>query len=105
MKYAFVCPKCKDVFSKEMKTPYDPPACPTCDLQMHYLGATADAWHNMTQNEKADLKQEILKEYEMPQTMYLKRLSNDMHTIRNIIIFFLVLFLCSGIIRAILNFG
>lgn len=101
MKSTFVCPKCNDVYSKETKTPFDGPACPTCDLQMHYMGVTADTWQNLTQNEKADLKQKVLEEYRNPQTMYLNRLSNDIHTIRNIVIFFLVAFLCSGIIRAI----
>jgi len=69
---------------------------------MHYLGVTADQWHTLSHEEKADLKQKMLEEYSLPQTMYLNRMSNDIHTIRNIIIFFLVVFLCSGIIRSII---
>ena len=99
---AFVCSKCKDVFSKETKTPLDAPACPTCNIQMHYMGVTVEEWQDLSQEEKADLKQKVLEEYRMPQTMYLNRLSNDMHTIRNILIFFLVAFLCWGIFASIL---
>lgn len=99
---SFVCSKCKEVFSKETKKPFDAPACPTCNLQMHYMGVTADEWRDLSQNEKAEFKEKVLEDYKKPQTMFLNRLSNDMHTIRNILIFFLVIFLCSGILRSIL---
>ncbi|PKM39563.1 MAG: hypothetical protein CVV04_09265 [Firmicutes bacterium HGW-Firmicutes-9] len=97
----FVCPKCKDVFSKETKKPLDGPACPTCNLPMHYMGITADTWQNLTHDEKASLKEKMLEDYKSPQTIYLSRMSNDIHTIRNVVIFFLVVFLCSGILRSI----
>jgi len=100
---AFVCPKCKDVFSKETKTPLDGPACPTCNLQMHYMGITADTWKNLTQEEKASLKEKVLEDYKNPQTMFLSRISNDIHTIRNVVIFFLVVFLCAWILRSIVS--
>lgn len=102
MIHTFVCPKCKDVYSKKTNTPLDGPACPTCDLQMHYLGVSAEQWQALSHEEKADLKQHMLAEYGLPQTMYLNRLSNDIHTIRNIAIFFLVVLLCSGILRSII---
>lgn len=100
---AFVCPKCKDVFSKETKMPLDGPACPTCNLQMHYIGITADTWQNLTQEEKASLKEKVLEDYKNPQTMFLSRISNDIHTIRNVVIFFLVVFLCAWILRSIVS--
>jgi hypothetical protein len=102
MIHTFVCPKCKDVYSKKTKTQFDGPACPTCEVQMHDLGVTAEQWQALSHEEKADLKQHMLAEYRLPQTMYLNRLSNDVHTIRNIVIFFLIVLLCTGILRSII---
>ncbi len=102
LKYAFVCPKCKEVFSDETEVPLNGAACPTCNLQMHYMGVRADTWNKFSEDEKAALKEKVIDDYRSPQTMYLKRMSNDVRTIKNIIIFYLVLSILVGVIWAIL---
>jgi len=66
---------------------------------MHYLGVSAEQWQALSHEEKADLKQHMLAEYRLPQTMYLNRMSNDVHTIRNVVIYFLIVLLCSAVSR------
>lgn len=102
VKYAFVCPKCKDVYSQETETPLNGVPCPKCNLQMHYSGVTTDTWNKLSKEEQTALEEKVIDDYRSPQTMYLKRMSNDVRTIKNIIIFYLVISIFVGVIWAIL---
>ncbi len=104
VKFAFVCPKCKTVYSDETETPLNGVQCPDCNLQMHYMGVTSHTWNQFSDDEKAALKEKVIDDYRSPQTMYLKRMSNDVRTIKNILIFFLVISIFAGVIWAIRAF-
>lgn len=104
MKYQFICSKCKNVFSKELESPFEDSECPLCNIQVRYLGVDSDSWNSLTSDEKVILKEKVLSDYHvMPQTMYLKRLSKDVHTIKNILILSIVLSLVSGILMIVLS--
>lgn len=101
MKFAFVCPKCKTVYSDETEVPLNGVPCPECSLQMHYIGVTTDSWNKLSQDEQTAIKEKVIDDYRSPQTMYLKRMSNDVRTIKNILIFYLVLSILAGVIWAL----
>lgn len=101
MKSAFVCPKCRSVYSLDTETPLDGGPCPQCDLQMHYTGVTTETWNKLSKDEQTALEEKVIEEYRSPQTMYLKRMSNDVRTMKNIFIFYLVLSILAGVIWAL----
>ncbi len=102
MNFVFVCPKCKGIFNSENESPFNGAECPTCNLSMHYMGVTLDTWNNLAQDEKNKIKETVLNDFSMPHTIYLNRLSNDMHSVKNILTFFLVIAIINGIIMGII---
>ena len=98
MKHLFFCPKCRTTYSRETDNPYDIYTCPECNTDFQYAGISHDAWNAMSKEEQNEFKDRILFEYTLPQTIYAQRSSNDLHTIRNILITFLIIFILSVII-------
>ena len=108
MKYgksAFVCRKCKQVYSIATEVPLNGAICPQCNLQMHYIGVTTDTWNKFTEDEKVILKEKVIDDYRSPQTMYITKMSNDVGTIKNILVFYLVLSIIGGIVWAMTALG
>lgn len=101
MKFVFVCPKCKGIYNNEMESPFNSAGCPTCNIDMHYMGITLDTWNNLSPDEKNKIKGAVLNDFSMPHTMYLKRLSDDMHSAKNMLTFFVVITIIGGIIIGI----
>lgn len=102
MKFIFACPKCQTVYANETESAFDVVSCPECNIVMHYTGLTKETWNALSKEEQAQLKETVLNDYKLPHTMYTKRLSNDIHTIKNILIFFLIVSIIGIVVTLIL---
>jgi len=98
MKYVFVCPKCKEPYYAEFEAPFSSADCPDCKLNAKYIGITKSEWDALDQLEKDKIVNDALADYKLPRTQYLVRLSNDVHTIKNIIVWLVVLAAFFGIV-------
>lgn len=58
MRYMFLCPKCKAVYSN---TQEEPDSCPDCSTPMKSLRCTKDRWSNMSNEQKAQAKETAIK--------------------------------------------
>jgi hypothetical protein len=70
---------------------------------MEYLGYSRADWDMLYDEDKAAQKASILADARTLRTMYLKRLSKDMHTIKSILVFYLIASIFAVILAFILS--
>lgn len=62
MNYAYVCPKCKGVYTKEGERPDESMICPDCSDQLIYLKTTKEEWDQKSSQEKLETKEKVIEE-------------------------------------------
>ena len=97
-KYLYYCTFCNDFYKKETNTPMNVPICARCNTHMRLTGISPEDWENRTEEEKNKIKRFYKQEMMKPNSiMYdqlfneVKTLSHDVHTMYNVLVFFIVL--------------
>lgn len=109
MRYVYVCPTCKNVYSMESAEPQQDFECPSCKVNLIFLGCSKEEWGMKTEQEKAEIKEakltrqnEFVASPESTMLAHLKNIDQNLLTIKNIIVAFTVLSVISAIIIAIM---
>ena len=98
-KYLYYCALCNQFYEKETNAPTDHSLkCKKCNTYVRLTGIQADDWENRTEEEKNKIKRFYKQEMMKPNSiMYdqlfneVKMLSHDVHTMYNVLVFFIVL--------------
>lgn len=98
MNYAYVCPKCKSVYTKEAMLPDISLICPDCRDRFVYLRHTKEDWDQRSAEEKAQIKEAVIAERIQkaadPDVLMLEKyikIENHLSVIKGILVFFTVL--------------
>lgn len=109
MRYVYVCPTCKNVYSMESAEPQQDFECPGCKVNLIYLGCSKEEWGTKTEQEKAQIKEakltrqnEFVASPESTILTHLKNIDKSLITIKNILEFFTILFVIGVIVTIIM---
>jgi hypothetical protein len=109
MRYLYICPKCKKVFSAEGEVPSKTQECAACEVKLYYTGYTKDEWDSKSSEEKTEIKEKALKQFveaeisnETQIVKLLENLNKNIATVKDILVFFTVLFVISAIVTVIM---
>ena len=109
MRYLYVCPTCKKAYSAESDRPDTIHECLVCNSRLIYANCNKDEWDQKTEEEKKVIKETILQELvkeEMStegQLLHcMRNLDKNVSTIKNILVFFTIMFVICAVITLIL---
>lgn len=98
MKFAYVCPKCKIVYSKEGMQPDITLICPDCRERFVYLRHTKEQWDQKSAEEKEELKEAAIVEHiqkaadpDVLMQEQMGKIEGHLSVIKGIAVFFTVL--------------
>ncbi len=104
MRFLYVCPKCRKIFSAESEIPSKTQECFACETKLIYSGYTKDEWDRKTTEEKAEIKETILKQFvesevsiEVQVLKLIENMDKNIGTVKNILVFFTILFVIGAI--------
>ena len=97
-RYLYFCPKCHNLGSAEHTNPTDYQECSDCKSKMVYTGITKTEWDSKTREEKDKIKAVLNEIYPISNSessdsaslIVLNRINDNLSTIKNIMIFYLV---------------
>lgn len=109
MRYVYVCPACKNAYSMESAEPQEDFECPSCKVNLVYLGCSKEEWGRKTEQEQTETKaakltrqNEFKASPESAMLSQLKSIDHNLLTIKNIIVAFTVLSVISALITVIM---
>ena len=110
MRYLYVCPTCRKAYSAEGERPELVHECLVCNSRLIYTNLNKDEWDMKTEEEKTAIKESVLQshtEAEMStegQLLHcMKNLDKNVATIKNILVFFTIVFIVCAIITLIMD--
>lgn len=108
MNYAYVCPKCKSVYSRDTELPDETRVCPDCKDRLCYLKHTKDGWDQKSSEDKAAFKETIIEERIQhaadPDRLTLEKFTKmeyHLSVIKGILVFFTMLAVFGMFIRSV----
>lgn len=110
-RYIYYCPNCHYLGSAEHKTPNEYQGCSECKSAMVYAGYTKAEWDTKSKEEKEQIKAQLKDKYpasastsvNLPSPDVLSKINDNINTIKNILMFYLILSIV-GIFFMIINF-
>ena len=109
-RYLYFCPKCHNLGSAEHTNPTEYQMCSDCKSGMVYTGLTKAEWNSKTREEKDKIKALLNKKYPIPSSensdsaslVVLNRINDNLSTIKNIMVFYLIVSIIGSILTIIL---
>lgn len=108
MKFVYVCPRCKTVYTDDSNQPNETQMCPDCKDYIYYLKCTKEEWDQKNAEEKterieATIAEKIQKATD-PNFLMLEKLTkieNHLSIVKGILVFFTVLSILGALILLI----
>jgi len=109
MRYVYVCPKCRGIYSNESTSPNEAQKCPDCNDGLYYLKCIKSEWDQKSSSEKTVQIDSTIAEkiHGAADTSFivqekLEKIEDHLSVIKNILIFFTVLWVL-GVIIIVIN--
>lgn len=110
-RYIYYCPNCHYLGSAEHSAPNEYQGCSECKSAMVYAGYTKAEWDTKSKEEKEQIKAQLKDKYpasastsvNLPSPDALSKINDNINTIKNILMFYLILSIV-GIFFMIINF-
>lgn len=108
MEYVYYCTRCGHVGTLEIQNPYNQVTCSQCNEPLSYTGCSKEVWDQKTKAEQDEIINHLISAHT---PSLIKKISSDLRTIKNILIFFtaiwaigiIILLVTSCSLRAIAN--